>query len=128
MLRDIFKKKDILLLPLYLHHNQKSIFMRLLFFSFLFFFFTLSATAQVAVKESPHDTYFFSPERVEIAGNHFQVIPVKRVKNGLFAVTYITDPITYRIPKRGKGFKMTANRTGQTLRVTPEGFEEIRGY
>lgn len=102
--------------------------MRLLFISILFFFFTLSAAAQVAVKESPHDTYFFSPERVEISGNHPQVIPVKRVKNGLFALIYVTDGITYRIPKWGNGFKMTANRTGQTLRVTPEGFQEIRGY
>lgn len=102
--------------------------MRLLFISILFFFFTLSATAQVAVKESPHDTYFFSPEQVEIAGNNPQLIPVKRVKSGLFALTYVTEGITYRIPKRRSWFEMTANRTGQTLRVTPEGFEEIRGY
>ena len=99
-----------------------------IFISIIFFFISFSATAQVVIKETPSDTYFFSPERDEITGNFPQIIPVKRVKNGLFSVTYVTEHITYRIPKRRSWFKMIANRTGQTLRVTPEGFEKIRGY
>jgi hypothetical protein len=94
-------------------------------FILAFLFISFSATAQIAVKEGPNDVYFFSPESVEISGQHFKV---QNVKKGLFNITYKTDPLTFVLPRRGKGFKITANHTGETYRVLPDEIKVIKAY
>lgn len=97
----------------------------LIIFSFLFISF--SATAQVAVKEGPNSVYFFSAETVELTGQHNVNIKVLEYKKGFFRLTYITDGITFILPRRGKGFKMIAH-TGETIKVLPDEIISVKAY
>lgn len=99
--------------------------MRIIITILAFVFISFSAAAQNTVKEGPNDVYFFSPETVEISGQDFRV---QEVRKGLFKITYVTEPMTFVLPRMGKGFKITANHTGETYRVLPDEIKVVRSY
>lgn len=99
-----------------------------LFISFLFSFFFLSATAQVAVKETQNNVYFFSPESVKIVTKGWgeQIVPVKHVKTSMFNVKYVTGGVTYILPKK-KNYFFLRSYSGEILKASQEGFEVVSG-